>query len=85
MFIAFNEMSLSGSRSCRPDGSLPSAAARDRWERTPNSVSGLEETGSEDPFHESHAVSQTCELLTHGDSGELPMEDSSPDKASGEP
>jgi hypothetical protein len=69
----------------RPDGSSPSATAQDRWEQTPNIVSGLEETGSEDPFHESHAASQACELLTHGDFGELPMEDSSPDEASGEP
>ena len=48
-------------------------------------MSGLEETGPEDPFYESYTISQTCELLTHGDSGELPMEDSSPDEASGEP
>jgi hypothetical protein len=40
-------------------------------------VSGLEETGLEDPFYESHAAPQTCELLTHGDSSELLMEDSS--------
>jgi hypothetical protein len=68
----------------RPDGSSLSATAQDRWEQTPNIVSGLEDTGPEDPFHESHAASQTCELLTHGDSGELPMEDSSRDEASGE-
>jgi hypothetical protein len=68
-----------------PDGSLPSVAARDYWERTSNIVSGLKETGLEDPFHKSHAISQTCELLTHGNSGKLLMEDFSPDKASGEP
>ena len=69
----------------RLDGSSLSATAQDRWEQTPNIVSGLEETGPEDPFHQSHAASQTCELLTHGDSGELSMEDSSPDEASSEP
>jgi hypothetical protein len=69
----------------RPDGALLSATAQDRWEQSPNIVSGLEETGPEDPFHESHATSQTCGLLTHGDAGELPMEDSSRDEASGEP
>jgi hypothetical protein len=47
------------------------AIPQDRWEQTPNIVSGLEETGSE--------------LLTYGDSGELLMEDSSRDEASGEP
>jgi hypothetical protein len=67
-----------------PDSSSLSATGQDRGEQTPN-VSGLEETGFEDPFHESHAVSQTCELLTHGDFGELPMEDSSRDEASSEP
>jgi hypothetical protein len=48
-------------------------------------MSGLKETGPKDPFHESHATPQTCELLTHGDSGELPMKDSSRDEASSEP
>jgi hypothetical protein len=48
-------------------------------------VSKLEEIGSEDTFHEPHAAYQTCILSTHGDSGELPMEDSSQDDASGEP
>ena len=46
---------------------------------------GFEETGSKDPFHESHATPQTCELLTHGDSGALLIEDSSRDEASSEP
>jgi hypothetical protein len=69
----------------RPDGSSLSATVQDCWEQTPNIVSGLEETGPEGPFHDSHAASQACELLTHGDSGELPMEDSSRDEASGEP
>jgi hypothetical protein len=68
-----------------PDGSSLSATAQDCWEQTPNIVSELEETGHEDPFHESHAASQACGLLTHGNSGELPMEDSSQDEASGEP
>lgn len=44
-----------------PDGSSLSATAQDRWEQTPNIESGLEETGPEDPFRESHAASQTCE------------------------
>jgi hypothetical protein len=48
-------------------------------------VSGLEETGPEDSFYKSHATSQTRELLAHGNSSELPIEDSSPDEASGEP
>jgi hypothetical protein len=69
----------------RPDGSSLSATAQDRWEQTPNIVSGLEKTGPEDPFYESHTASQTCELLMHRDSGELPIEDSSPDEASGKP
>jgi hypothetical protein len=68
-----------------PDDLLPSAAARDYWEQTPNIVSGLEETGPENPFHESHATSQTCDLLIHGDSCKLLMEDFSPDKASNKP
>ena len=41
-------------------------------------MSGLEETGPEDPF-------QTRELLAYGNSGELLIEDSSPDEASSEP
>jgi len=47
-------------------------------------VSGLEETGPEDPFHDSHTTSHTYELLTYGDSSELLMEDSSRDEASSE-
>jgi hypothetical protein len=68
-----------------PDGSSLSATAQNRWERMLDIVSELEETGSEDTFHESNAASQICILLTHGDSGELPMEDSSRDHASGKP
>jgi hypothetical protein len=56
----------------RPVGSLPSAAAQDRWERTPDVVSELEATSS----------AQTYILLAHDDSGELPMEDSSRDDVS---
>jgi len=48
-------------------------------------VSGLEETGPEDPFYESYAASQTYELLTYSNSGELSIKDSSPDEASSEP
>ena len=43
------------------DGWSLSATTQDRWEQAPNIVSGLEETGPEDPFHESHTASQTCE------------------------
>jgi hypothetical protein len=57
-----------------PDGSSLSATAQDRYEQTPNVVSRLEETGPE-----SYAASQAY------DSGELSIEDSSPDKASGKP
>jgi hypothetical protein len=64
----------------RPNGSSLSATAHSRWTQTPNIVSGLEETGPEDPFYKSHAAPQTCELLTH-----VLMEDSSRDEASGEP
>jgi hypothetical protein len=69
----------------RPNNSLPSAAARDRSEQTPNIVSGLKETSPKDPFYESYATSQTCDLLTHGNSCELLMEDSSLDEVSNEP
>jgi hypothetical protein len=48
-------------------------------------MSGLEETGPENPFHESHAASQTCDLLIHGNSCELLIEDFSPDEASDKP
>jgi hypothetical protein len=44
-----------------PNGSLLSATTRDRWGQTANIESGLEETGPEDHFRESHAASQTCE------------------------
>jgi hypothetical protein len=68
-----------------PDDSSLSTTAQDRWEQTPNIMWGFEETGSKDPFHESHAIPQTYELLTYSDSGALPIEDSSRDEASSEP
>jgi hypothetical protein len=67
------------------NGSLLSATTQNHWEQTPSIISGLEETGPENPFHKPHTASQTCELLTHSNSGELPIKDSSPDKASGKP
>jgi hypothetical protein len=66
------------------DSSL-SATAQNRWERTPDVVLGLEETSSGNPLHEPHAASQTYIFLTHNDSSELPMEESSRDEASSEP
>jgi hypothetical protein len=61
----------------RPDGSYQVPLPRTVGSGPPKLCRSLRK-------HESDAASQTCDLLTHGDSGELPMEESSQDKESGE-